>query len=425
MIKISKHTELIKALEQELHRLSPDLSFNKANLDPYTQLLYIVKVSIDTLLEEKATIKSELSKLSREHSPRSCQSEPADVSQASSKLLDAQKELKKLERLLIQKEKKLNERESELKNTLNSFTERENYLKDQHNLVQAKSIEVDKRLKEIIKRENNFKELQDKVKITQQDENKKLSLHLTAKPQRCYSERASNIPEDSFNSNLKKFSEKLNQDKKVLESREKELKEKQLELKEKQLELKEKQLELKKVADELELKIKAFENEKMKNFNSSEGKIQKAEFSTDKSLTFDHKKKLFDPKEIVLGVCKELEQNLDVLEGEGPLVRIKELIEMVVDEINEKEKVLGDRMNGIEREEERMLKKSRLFYTLNEEFLRFKHEIVNFNKGFKKDIECMLSRVKLQFDELSKNLIEVENLRSQLAQSIFLSPSDP
>lgn len=408
-MKSSKHKELISALEQELHRLSPDLSFSKTNIDPYTQLLYIVKVSIDTLLEEKASIKSEITKLNREHSPRSCQSEPADVNKTSSKLIDAQKELKKFERLLRQKEKKIHEQESELKKFSLSLNEQEQKLKEDLKIFQAKSIEQEKRLRELIRRENILREQQDKLNTIKLEDNKNANTINGSKFQRCYSERTGNGQEDSLSLYLKKCTLKIEEDKKQLDTKEKQLLEKQN--------------KLESLEAELKLKIQECEKEKIKYINSTEPKQQRTEFSTEKS-SFVNKKNLFDPKSFIVSIYKELEQNLDVLEGVGPLTKLKEVFELIIDEINEKEKILDDRTKKLLREEEKMLNKSKEFYTVTEQFDRLKNEIRDFNKSLKKDIEFMFSRVKLQSEEFSKNLKEVESLRKQLAQSIFLSPDD-
>ncbi|OMJ79732.1 hypothetical protein SteCoe_20212 [Stentor coeruleus] len=59
MSKQNINADFIKLLEREIKRLSPSLSLSMRTSDPLGQILEIVRIAVDTMIEEKKSLESE------------------------------------------------------------------------------------------------------------------------------------------------------------------------------------------------------------------------------------------------------------------------------------------------------------------------------------------------------------------------------
>lgn len=409
MSNLKKGQEFIKILEKELKRLSPTLNLSMSNLDPYSQIVYIVRVAIDTLLEEKRSLESEYLKLSHESLPHSSSSDQGDMAQAKSKLIDAQKQLKKFERLMKQKEKQLEEREIQLGH--NSISKTDNSMSREVSSLNAKNKELEIRIKALIDKEEELKQVNEKLnKERNHFEGEKLAVfHMKSQLQQNHaeSERLKELASVGYE-NTKRERERVQLEEKILKE------------KEQALELKQDYIE--KTLSELEKKKKAFEDEKSK-FRLEKSNTVKQGIEERLSLIDERSDKKFnfiDSRSQTMKTLPETPDRNSNTEMEKLFSKLKEQIEIYNGEVVTREQKILEKQKKLRTQQEvfnsKLLQLGRLENFLN----GVKDEIIQFRDFLMTEFEDMFKRMRVQFELFNRKLAELEKLQVRLSNNIFL-----
>lgn len=414
MSNFKKGQEFILILEKELKRLSPTLNLSMSNLDPYSQVIYIVRVAVDTLIEEKRSLESEFMKISHESIPYSSSSDHGEAVQAKSKLLDAQKQLKKFERLMKQKEKQLEEREKELENQRKSLKNCDNLIPPETNTLNAKSKELEIRIKALIDKEEELKQANEKLnKERNHFEGEKLAVfHMKSQMQQNYaeSERLKELTSVGYE-NMKREKERMQLEEKIL--------------KEKETALGLRQDYIEKTLSELEKRKKIFEDEKSKfrlerTSTVKQGLEEKIGIIEEKN----NKMHYVDSRSQTMKTLPETPDRNVNNEMQGLFSSLIQQIEVYNNEVSTREKIIQDKQNKIKLEQEKFKQKVDQLLKLEKFLLGVKDEIVHFRDFLLKEFEEMFKRLRIQFELFNRKLIEIEKLQVKLTDSIFLKYSN-
>ena len=157
MSKVNPNSEFIKAIEQELKKLSPTLSLSLSiRSDPLSQILEIVRIAINTLSQEKQNLECEYMKLSKISASKPNE-DSNELIQARNKLVNAQKELEKYQLLLADKEKQLEIQVSELANEYQALSQEKRNAEIERSIYEGRSHETEIRIKALLDKENQLK----------------------------------------------------------------------------------------------------------------------------------------------------------------------------------------------------------------------------------------------------------------------------
>jgi hypothetical protein len=398
----SKTRDFIKTLEKEVKRLSPTLNLSMTSLDPYSQIIYIVRVAIDTLIDERKSIESEYLKVSHESCPHSASSDQAELLQAKSKLIDAQNQLKKFERLVRQKEKKIEEREKELESI--TFNVKGKSFPDE---IIQKNKEIETRIKALIVKEEEVKNNADQLERERKHfEGEKLAVfHMKGQISANLQESEKNMENSRRNlEGIEKEKEKIAFEAKIL-----------LE-KEEALRLKQEYIE--KTMGDLDKRKKALEDEKTKFRieRTSLGKVMKEE----KSLDDDRKFTFGECRSQTSRTLPETPERLQNKEMDGLFNRLREQMEVYNQEVSIRETILNEKQKKIKQTEEKMKKNLQIYQDYEKIIIRVKNEINEFRAVILEEFETMFKRMKVQLELLTRKTSEVDKLNSKISDSIFL-----
>ena len=408
MSHLTKAQEFIKTLEREIKRLSPTLNLTMTSLDPYSQIIYIVRVAIDTLIDERKSVESEYLKLSHDSCPHSASSDQADIQQAKSKLIDAQKQLKIFERLVRQKEKKIQEREKELE-SLNILPNRQEFSFEQtHSTVSQKSKEIEARAKSLIEKEEEIKQASDLLsKERKRFEGEKLAVfHMKSQIQQ------SQIEAEKVKTQMKATLDSIQSEREKLKFEEKIRREQEEALKLKQdyidkalsdLEKRKKSLEEEKNRFRIEKSSLSRTNTEIKNESHEDRKFGLADFSSNSIKT------LTDTSE--RGHSKELD---------GLYTQLHEQMEIYNQEVSLREEIINEKQRKLKQAEEKFKRKDKMFLDHEMILLSIKKEINEFRSSILEEFETMFRKLKVQFDLITRKISEVDKLQVLMNESIFL-----
>lgn len=411
MSNLKKGQEFIKILEKELKRLSPTLNLSMSNLDPYSQIVYIIRVAIDTLLEEKRSLESEYLKLSHESLPHSSSSDQGDMVQAKSKLIDAQKELKKFERLMKQKEKQLEEREKEIQLSQNSGSKNDSSMSKEVSYLNAKNKELEIRIKALIDKEEELKLANEKLnKERNHFEGEKLAVfHMRTQLQQNHaeSERLKELASVGYE-NTKRERERIQVEEKILKE------------KEQALELRQDYIE--KTLIELEKKKKAFEAEKSKfrlekSSTIKQGIEEKFNLIDERS---DKKFNFIDSRSQTMKTLPETPDRGTNTEMDKLFSKLKEQIEIYNEEVSTRELIILDKQNKLKTQQEIFNAKLEQLGKLEKFLNGVKNDIIQFRDFLMTEFEDMFKRLRVQFELFNRKLAEIERLQIRLSDNIFL-----
>lgn len=410
MSNLKKGQEFILILEKELKRLSPTLNLSMNNLDPYSQIIYIVRVAVDTLIEEKRSLESEVMKISHESIPYSSSSDHGDAAQAKLKILDAQKQLKRFERLMKQKEKHLEEREKELENQRNSLKKSGGLVVPENSALNDKSKELEIRIKALIDKEEELKQTSEKLnKERNHFEGEKLAVfHMKTQMQQNYaeSERLKELTSVGYE-NMKREKERMEVEERIL--------------KEKETALELRQDYIQKTLGELEKRKKVFEDEKSKfrlerTSTVKQGLEEKIGIIDGR----DNKMQFVDSRSQTMKTLPETPDRNKNNDMERLFSSLIQQIEVYNNEVSTRERIIQDKQKKMKLEQEKFKQKVDQLMNLEKFLLGVKGEIIHFRDYLLKEFEEMFKRLRIQFELFNRKLIEIEKLQVKLTESIFL-----
>ena len=409
MSNLTKAQEFIKTLERELKRLSPTLNLTMTNLDPYSQIIYIVRVAIDTLIDERKSIESEYLKLSHDSCPHSASSDQADVQQAKSKLIDAQKQLKIFERLVRQKEKKIQEREKELESR-NQLPNHQDFSFDQtHSTTSQKNKEIEARIKALIEKEEEVKQASDLLsKERKRFEGEKLAVfHMKSQIQHNDTET------EKIKSQVKTTLESLQNDREKLKFEEKILHEK-----EEALKLKQDYIE--KTLSDLEKRKKNLEEEKSR-FRIEKSSLSRINTEFKYESQEDNRKFGFaDFSSNSIKTLTDTPERGHNKELDNLYTQLHEQMEVYNQEVSLREEIINEKQRKLKQAEEKFKRKEKMFIDYEIILLNIKKEIIEFKSNILEEFETMFRRLKVQFELITRKISEVDKLQVKMNESIFL-----
>ena len=409
MSHLAKAQEFIKTLEREVKRLSPTLNLSMSNLDPYSQIIYIVRVAIDTLIDERKSIESEYLKLSHDSCPHSASSDQAELQQTKSKLIDAQKQLKKFERLVRQKEKRIEEREKEL-DSLNLLQNRQEVSLDQSfSTLTQKNKEIEARIKALIEKEDEIKQASELLsKERKHFEGEKLAVfHMKSQIQQnqSESEKIKNQVQATLET-LQKEREKLQFEEKILN--------------EKEDAIKLKQDYIEKTLSDIEKRKKALEEEKTR-FRIERSSLVRSQ-TENKSINNedDIKFGFADYRSNTMKTLPETPERSQNKELDSLYTRLHEQMEIYNQEVSLREDIINEKQRRLKQAEEKFKRKAKNFIDYEKILISIKNEITEFKSNILEEFETMYRRLKVQFELITRKISEVDKLQVKLTDSIFL-----
>lgn len=406
MLKQNFNTDFIKSLEKEIKRLSPSLSLSMRSNDPFGQILEIVRIATDTLIEEKKSLESEYTRFSNGSPPKNSSDDSRDIMTPKSKILNAQKELSKIEELLKTKEKRLETKEQDNLALALKLTEEKRSLEYEKSQLERKTRELEIRICALQEKEaefssstNNFYD--EKLAI----EKEKQSIHLLKqKTEENYSE-SERIKEITLltQENVQKELEKFNFEWKMLE--------------EKAAAMNLKQDYIDKSHIDLERKKRIIEEERTKVLGEKENLIKiKQQISDERLSWFEEKQessKLKMLNESIKSECKQSESS-DTKDLTKMYEKLKSQMEVYNKEITEKEMKIELQQQAIKKNTDKISIEFANLALVHQSLQRTKSEILQFNLQILPQIEVAFNEANNIVQTLKKKITEVEIMEKKL-----------
>ena len=398
------------ALENELKRLSPQLSLSLKGGDPFNQLLDVVRFSIDALLIEKRNLEQDLTKLISNGTERA-KSDSLDTINSKRKLAIAQKELERYQQLLIEKEKGLKIRETELNAAIHDFTEERKLSQVEGSIREGKVQELESKFLALRDKEAEIKMLSDRIN----DERNNI-LKLKEKTEINYMEsektREINLITQE---NLKKDIRLFEVEKQILE--------------EKTQAFALKQISIEKSQEELERKMSQINDERNKISREREYlQSLKQEISDQKVSLQEALQESDKPKRLVEGTLGDLQSDpaiSDFTEGKdilGIYQKLQEQIEIYNEEITIREAKIADQQDRLRSDRERLNYSIDAIEQIQAKLNDTKNEILTFRNEILYEFEALFTKCTGIYTSISKKLPVPEELYSRMTQNLYLFP---
>ena len=410
MLRLNSNLDLIMALENELKRLSPQLSLSLKGGDPFNQLLDVVRFSIDALLIEKRNLEQDLTKLISNGTERA-KSDSLDTINSKRKLAIAQKELERYQQLLIEKEKGLKIRETELNAAIHDFTEERKLSQVEGSIREGKVQELESKFLALRDKEAEIKMLSDRIN----DERNNI-LKLKEKTEINYMEsektREINLITQE---NLKKDIRLFEVEKQILE--------------EKTQAFALKQISIEKSQEELERKMSQINDERNKISREREYlQSLKQEISDQKVSLQEALQESDKPKRLVEGTLGDLQSDpaiSDFTEGKdilGIYQKLQEQIEIYNEEITIREAKIADQQDRLRSDRERLNYSIDAIEQIQAKLNDTKNEILTFRNEILYEFEALFTKCTGIYTSISKKLPVPEELYSRMTQNLYLFP---
>ena len=410
MLRLNSNLDLIMALENELKRLSPQLSLSLKGGDPFNQLLDVVRFSIDALLIEKRNLEQDLTKLISNGTERA-KSDSLDTINSKRKLAIAQKELERYQQLLIEKERGLKIRETELNAAIHDFTEERKLSQVEGSIREGKVQELESKFLALRDKEAEIKMLSDRIN----DERNNI-LKLKEKTEINYMEsektREINLITQE---NLKKDIRLFEVEKQILE--------------EKTQAFALKQISIEKSQEELERKMSQINDERNKISREREYlQSLKQEISDQKVSLQEALQESDKPKRLVEGTLGDLQSDpaiSDFTEGKdilGIYQKLQEQIEIYNEEITIREAKIADQQDRLRSDRERLNYSIDAIEQIQAKLNDTKNEILTFRNEILYEFEALFTKCTGIYTSISKKLPVPEELYSRMTQNLYLFP---
>ncbi|OMJ71432.1 hypothetical protein SteCoe_30367 [Stentor coeruleus] len=418
MSKHNKNTDFINLLEKEIKRLSPSLSLSLKSTDPLGQILEIVRIATDTLIEEKKALEFEYTQLSRESSPRLLNEDSKELRDSKTKILNAQKELSKIQGLLKAKEKRLDAKEQEILSQTSKLSEDRRMFEYEKSELEFKTQELEGNIRSFQEKESTFtisfeKYWQDKESL----EKEKDTIHiLKQKIEKNYLE----------SEKIKKFTilaeEDLKKEQEILRV------ERQM-YEEKANDLSSKQRYIDKTFTELEREKKIIEIEKKKILNEKDELIKiKQQISDDRlSLLEEHQEteKSRKTNESRMSEARPSVDNSKSRELTKMYEKLKAQIEIFNKETENREIIISSQQQAIHFDTEKISKNYTNLSLIEQSLLRTKSEILEFNQIIMPQIESMFKECVSLLQTFAIRFSEIEGLERKLIEYLnMIGPSE-
>lgn len=405
------NTDFIKSLEREIKRLSPSLSLSTRTNDPLGQILEIVRIAVDTLIEEKKSLESEYTRLSRGNSPKISSEDSKELSISKSKIFSAQKELSKIEELLKAKEKRLD-------------------ISDQENIILSSKLEDERRILDYEKSQlqSKTRELEIRIRALQEKE-----ADFTSSTENFWREKAAFEREkQSFLLVKQKIEENHSESEKIKEitlitqeNLQKEREKFDFEwrmLEEKAAAMTLKQDYIEKSQLDLERKKKMIEEERTKFLIEKESLIKiKQQISDERLSRFEERqennksKRIDDSKINESGEARELSKIFDYLKSQ---------IEVYNKEVTSKELKIGMQQQGIKKNHEKLSNEFSGLGLIHQSLQRTKSDILQFNNYILPQIEDAFKEANSLVQTFVKRFAEVEIIEKKLSKYLEIASKE-
>lgn len=405
------NTDFIKSLEREIKRLSPSLSLSTRTNDPLGQILEIVRIAVDTLIEEKKSLESEYTRLSRGNSPKISSEDSKELSISKSKIFSAQKELSKIEELLKAKEKRLDISDQE-NIILSSKLEDERRILDyEKSQLQSKTRELEIRIRALREKEADFTSSTENFwrEKAAFEREKQSFLLVKQKIEENHSE-SEKIKEITLitQENLQKEREKFDFEWRMLEEKAAAMTLKQDYIEKSQL--------------DLERKKKMIEEERTKFLIEKESLIKiKQQISDERLSRFEERqennksKRIDDSKINESGEARELSKIFDYLKSQ---------IEVYNKEVTSKELKIGMQQQGIKKNHEKLSNEFSGLGLIHQSLQRTKSDILQFNNYILPQIEDAFKEANSLVQTFVKRFAEVEIIEKKLSKYLEIASKE-
>ncbi|OMJ89271.1 hypothetical protein SteCoe_8566 [Stentor coeruleus] len=402
MSKQNINTDFIKSLEREIKRLSPNLSISLRTIDPLAQILEIVRIAVDTLIEEKKSLESEYTKLSRESSPKMGSEDSKELSISKSKIFTAQKELLKLEELLKAKEKHLNLRDQDNVILSSKFEDERRALDSEKSQLKSKTRELEIRIRALQEKEADFTSLTENFwhekSAFEREKQSFILIKQKIEENRLESEK---IKEKTLitQENLQKEREKFDFEWRMLE--------------EKTVAMTLKQDYIDKSQLDLERKKKMIEEERTKVIIEKENLIKiKQEISDERLSRFEERQE--NDKSKRLNISK-INESAETHELSKMFEILKSQIEVYNKEVASKESKIETQQQGIKKNHEKISNGFSSLGFIHQSLQRTKSEILQFNNYILPQIEDAFKEANNLIQIFAKRFTEVEAMEKKLS----------
>lgn len=416
MSKHNKNTDFIKLLEKEIKRLSPSLSLSLKSTDPLGQILEIVKIATDTLIEEKRTLEHEYTQLSREGSPRLFNEDSKELKDSKTKILNAQKELSKIQGLLKAKEKRLEAKEQEILSQTSKLSEDRRMLDFEKSEHESKVQELEGNIRSFQEKESTFTNSSEKFYQDRESlEKEKDTIHiLKQKIEKNYSE-SEKIKELTMlaDENLRKEQEIFKVERQMFEE------------KSNDLSLKQKYID--KTYTELEREKKIIEFEKRKILNEKDELTKIKQQISDDRLSWLEEQQETSKKtnESRMSEGKPSIDSSKSRELAKMYEKLKAQIEIFNKETEDREIRINSQQQILRSDTEKISSNYANLSLIEQSLQRTKSEIIEFNKIILPQIEDMFKEKVSLFQTFAVRFSEVEGLEKKLVQYLnMIGPSE-
>jgi chromosome segregation ATPase len=348
---------------------------------------------------------SDFLKPSTESTPR----QSVDSSYAYFSTSFPQKDLKRLESLLIEKEKKIEEKEEEFRVSLESLTTEKEFIVKEKKNIEKKSREIEVRIRALQEKENELKQAAEKSNFDRKrlEEEKNNIMQLRSKVEANYAESEKIKEVNIFaQENLQKDVKKFEVECKIFE--------------EKVQALKLKQDYIERSNEELDRRKKKLEEERlrMEQEKSELFKI-KQQISDDRLILFEDKKELERSKKHSFDVSLVTnERSINGNSVDYLYDKLRAQIEVFNQEVSIRERKIRDQQQNISREQVRIAKSLFQLQNIHESLMRTKHEILVFNSDILPQIEIMFRESHELVGILKSKYDDVQSLYERLNNGI-------
>ena len=418
MSRLNSNFELIKALENELKKLSPQLSISSKGGDPLNQIVDIVRFSIEALLSEKRNLEQESIKLIRSGTER-VQSDSFDTTNSKKRLVIAQKELERYQQLLIEKEKSLQIREAELDTAAYEFTEERKISQVEASIIEGKAHELEIRIMALRDKESQLKNMTDTFEIERRkiEDEKNTILKIKQKiEENCMESEKIREINLITQENLQRDIKLFEVEKQILEEKvqAQALKQDYIEKSQEDLERKKRQI------DEERNKISR-EREYLQNLKQE---ISDQKISLQEDLQESEK-----TKRLIEGTLSELKSKptasnfTETKDIVGIYAKLQGQIEIYNSEVNIREAKIADQQDRLRKDRERLNYSIDAIGQIQNRLIATKNEILAFRNEILYEFESLFTKSSGMCTSLSKKLPLIDELYSRMNQNLYIFSS--
>lgn len=407
--------EFIMAIDNELKKLSPGLSISLKNGEPLTQVLDIVRFSINALINEKAKLMQESSKIFR---TTTAKSHSDSVETKKTKFVNAKQELDLYEDLLAQKVKILEGQEIQFAEKLKRFEDEKANFQLEKSILDTKAHELEIRILALKDKETSLKKdlsvfANDKKDL---EEEKNNILRMKQKVEENYNE-SEKIREVNLiaQENLQKDIKIFQVEKQILEDRSQ------------SVSLKETYIE--KLQEDIERKKRILDEEKLNNIREQEYlKELKQEISEKKMTLHEESQETERTKRFIEGKVIELKNGPISLVSEPKEIlnlynKLQSQIEVFNEEILIRETRFLHQQQKLKKDQEKLAFFFNLAQKIEHKLNETKEEISQFRREIVAEAEMILANANELCTSLNERFPMLDALYSRMHQNLFLFSS--